>query len=163
MIYDLLYEMNGLNMDDLNYVFEDLRAGDYDDIVKIFKDLSKKEKGYLSPNHPDRYIDSPYAIYRKIEYKDSKPIGFIELLKFKKLNNIPEISFAVSKDWRGKGISEKLFKSAVDYCKANGEKYILWVCDKDNIASNKFAEKHGFELHAVNDKENEYIYRYKIK
>ena len=113
---------------------------------EVFNSLSDKEKEYVSP-HEERIANyhAP-VVMTKTEKVNGKDAGYIQLKKSKD-NTTLFVTIAVSPQYRGKGLSEKLIKAAKDYFKNSDQKMLLWRCDADNIASRKTAEKNGFKLH----------------
>lgn len=113
---------------------------------EVFNPLSDKEKEYVSP-HEERIANyhAP-VVMTKTEKVNGKDAGYIQLKKSKD-NTTLFVTIAVSPQYRGKGLSEKLIKAAKDYFKNSDQKMLLWRCDADNIASRKTAEKNGFKLH----------------
>lgn len=113
---------------------------------EVFNSLSDKEKEYVSP-HEERIANyhAP-VVMTKTEKVNGKDAGYIQLKKSKD-NTTLFVTIAVSPQYRGKGLLEKLIKAAKDYFKNSDQKMLLWRCDADNIASRKTAEKNGFKLH----------------
>ena len=122
---------------------------------EVFNLLSDKEKEYVSP-HEERIANyhAP-VVMTKTEKVNGKDAGYIQLKKSKD-NTTLFVTIAVSPQYRGKGLSEKLIKAAKDYFKNSDQKMLLWRCDADNIASRKTAEKNGFKLHHKTDEQYTY-------
>ena len=122
---------------------------------EVFNSLSDKEKEYVSP-HEERIAGyHPPIAMTKTETVNGKNAGYIQL-KRSKDNATLFVTIAVSPQFRGKGISQKLISAAKDYFKKSDQKMLLWRCDADNIASRKTAEKNGFKLHHKTDEQYAY-------
>lgn len=71
-------------------------------------------------------------------------IGTIALIKHNN-KDIELKKFYVRKDYRGKGVSKKLYNTALNFCKSNSiDRIFLWTYDKLHVAI-KFYLKMGFE------------------
>ena len=78
------------------------------------------------------------AIWARIFSKDQKGYGFID-------EKTPEISMAVKKQYRNKGIGNKLMLKILDKIKSKGYNSISLSVDKRNKAVN-FYKRFGFEI-----------------
>lgn len=70
------------------------------------------------------------------------------------------ISCATNKHMRGRGLTKRLFEECKTIAKSFDAKVLHWYCDPNNVASNKMAEKLGFQKrhkYRPNDK-NQYSY-----
>lgn len=114
----------------------------FKDIINIITNIPKEEHKYFY--HGDKYVDSPYLIYRDIAYYKSKPVAFIDIYKFNE-DPIGTVIIASVPEVRGKGINDNLINKAIRKIPKDID-ILYWKCDKDNIASYKLALKHGFKL-----------------
>lgn len=82
---------------------------------------------------------------------DNKPVGFVDCMRHwdDKQNDYTdraEISFAVSPEYRGRGIATKLVKYAMNMIKKDPSYQIIeWYFTTDNKGSEALAKKFGFE------------------
>lgn len=125
----------------------------FEDTVEVYNSLSSREKKYIAPD--GTFDDSPYLAYRKVEYYNKKPIGFIELYRER---NEASIALAVKKEFRKKGIAKKLMNNAIDWAKKNKLNNLLYKVETDNFKSIQLAKSFNGDLL---DKDHEF-YWYKI-
>lgn len=172
------YNMKDVNVSDNNrfkkyYHPEDYKeekksiqeSGTYQDTLFVYNRLSDKEKSLLGRHHED----SPACVYRKVEYSDNTPMGWIELYDSSKVammtnqeydENIKDlnIGIAVDKEFRGKGVATKLIKSAVQFFKSSQYETLTYIVRDGNDRSEAFAKKCGFAYMWRRKKEHETIY-----
>ena len=91
------------------------------------------------------FKDSPYIVYRDIHYENNQPVGFIDVYSFDEQNMY--IVLAILKEYRGKGIAQKLVSKMERNINVKSIKYIVWKTDKDNISSQKLAVKMGYKFY----------------
>ena len=153
-INDVLAELEKYEKDDVIDIirFED-REDRFEDTVEVYNSLSSREKKYIAPD--GTFDDSPYLAYRKVEYYNKKPIGFIELYRER---NEASIALAVKKEFRKKGIAKKLMNNAIDWAKQNKLNNLLYKVETDNFKSIQLAKSFNGDLL---DKDHEF-YWYKI-
>ena len=154
-INDVLAELEKYEKDDVIDIirFED-REDRFEDTVEVYNSLSSREKKYIAPD--GTFDDSPYLAYRKVEYYNKKPIGFIELYRER---NEASIALAVKKEFRKKGIAKKLMNNAIDWAKQNKLNNLLYKVETDNFKSIQLAKSFNGDLL---DKDHEF-YWYTIK
>ena len=130
------------------------------DIHKIIDSLSEEESNHIGNGY---WVDSNHVIYRKVEYIDNEPVGFIDIYRLPKFDKrIGLVVIAVSEKARGKGIGRKLVNEAIFTCKENKDVYKLrWKADSDNTASINMAKSLGFKL--IDENKNEKIFMYDLK
>ena len=130
------------------------------DIHKIIDSLSEEESNHIGNGY---WVDSNHVIYRKVEYIDNEPVGFIDIYRLPKFDKrIGLVVIAVSEKARGKGIGRKLVNEAIFTCKKNKDIYKLrWKADSDNTASINMAKSLGFKL--IDENKNEKIFMYDLK
>lgn len=126
------------------------------DVHTIIDNLSKEESNHIGNGY---WVDSDHIIYRKVEYMNNKPVGFIDVYSLPKFKRYGLIIIAVSKEARGKGIGKKLVNSAIQNCKNNKDiDKLRWLADSDNIASINMAKSLGFKLNNYKKDKKEFIY-----
>ena len=126
------------------------------DVHTIIDNLSKEESNHIGNGY---WVDSNHIIYRKVEYMNNKPVGFIDVYSLPKFKRYGLIIIAVSKEARGKGIGKKLVNSAIQNCKNNKDiDKLRWLADSDNIASINMAKSLGFKLNDNGEDKKEFIY-----
>jgi GNAT superfamily N-acetyltransferase/biotin carboxyl carrier protein len=131
-----------------------LEKASFEDTVEVYNSLSSIEKKYIAPD--GTFDDSPYLAYRKVEYYNKKPIGFIELYRER---DDASIALAVKKEFRKKGIAKKLMNNAIDWAKQNKLNNLLYKVETDNFKSIQLAKSFNGDLL---DKDHEF-YWYTIK
>ena len=94
-------------------------------------------------NHDNSiYINNNNNLWLAFNNKDEL-IGTIAVVRHS-IEDIELKKFYVRKDYRGKGISKKLYNTAINFCKENSLKRVfLWTYDKLDKAIN-FYTKSGF-------------------
>lgn len=126
------------------------------DVHTIIDNLSKEESNHIGNGY---WVDSDHIIYRKVEYMNNKPVGFIDVYSLPKFKRYGLIIIAVSKDARGKGVGKKLVNSAIQICKNNKDiDKLRWLADSDNTASINMAKSLGFKLNNDKKDKKEFIY-----
>lgn len=120
---------------------------------ELYDSLSKHDKEFLGGH----YIDSKNIYYRKI-YTSGKDItGFGELYIFDSSPNDAVLMYAVSPDYRNKGLSNKILNDIFDFCKKDKNIHsIIWRANKNNDASNYLANKYKMKLIRSDDRDNKY-------
>ena len=122
---------------------EDLRAIEY--IKESFTDEEKEWFGSNNLDTPDN--NSEVVAFIKVSYENGRPSGYVELTDSGKLGLAEgdvNLSFAVHKDFRGKGIAKQLIKEAVHWFKESNFTTMSFIVRKGNKASYSLAEKCGF-------------------
>ena len=108
------------------------------DIFNIINQLSKKEYDYIGGGY---WVDSDHVIYRKIEYKNNKPVAFIDIYLLPKFPKTGLVVLAVLKEYRLNGLASKLVKEAIINIK-NDKRIdkLRWATDSDNTGSAALAK-----------------------
>ena len=125
-------------------------ATKYEDAVNRGSESWKKQCSDMEQG------DSAFAF---IGYLDNVPISLCGLYRNK--TNFEEweiVQVWTVKNFRGKGISEKMFVYAIDWAKNKNIKKLLAKVYSDNIRAKKFYEKMGFAVTKQVENE-EWMYR----
>ena len=126
------------------------------DIFNIINQLSKKEYDYIGGGY---WVDSDHVIYRKIEYKNNKPVAFIDIYLLPKFPKTGLVVLAVLKEYRLNGLASKLVKEAIINIKNDKRiNKLRWATDSDNTGSAALAKSLGFVLINNTKKEKIFIY-----
>lgn len=127
------------------------------DIFSIINTLDDKDRNYIGNGY---WVDKNKSIYRDIEYVDNIPVGFIDIYNLPKFPDCGLVIIAISKEYRGRGISNKLITKAKEYFRNHKThiKYLRWLVDNDNHGSKRLAEREGFKFNKRLGKEYEYLY-----
>lgn len=92
---------------------------------------------------------------------NNMPMAVVMLHRFARMyKDYFWISCATNKNMRGRGLTKRLFEECKTIAKSFDAKVLHWYCDPNNIASNKMAEKLGFQKrhkYRPNDR-NQYSY-----
>lgn len=141
------------------YISEQATYGNKtDDVKEVLKSLNKTDSDHVGGGY---WVDSGHVIYRDVEYKSGKPIGFIDVYSLPKYKNTGLIILAVTKDSRRTGIGTTMVHKMISYCSSNYKKLnisqLRWLVDIDNPASAAMAEKLGFKLNKETKTEKEYL------
>lgn len=140
----------------LGYEKEEIEANRKDD----FKDLGRR--------HTD------YDQYNRVRYKNGDAVGYIAATGYqtavgrgRKIVNILAIDLAVNSNYRGQGHSVELGKDIVRWFDRYGSKEydrMEWYAKAENIASQKAAERSGFERRSKKEAAQGWVkYSYKGK
>lgn len=156
---------------------------DADKINRVVSTLNEKEIGWLigdsTPSVTKYYKDEPDKFASKyiqgdknyfplsiVKTHKGKAAGFIEGQKrrygFTEDTYYVSIGIAVASDYRGKRLGDKLVKDGQKWLKKNPKCLELeWAAAKDNINSQKLAERNGFVRDPSRDSSEFYAYTYK--
>ena len=121
------------------------------DVENIISSLNKKERermGLVNDNDkyktPDEY---KLVVKRCMEKIGDIPISFFDLNEYDSGYNAV-VATRSGKEYRGKSYALKVVKRGLDWYdknKSNLDKPIIWWAEKNNIGSQKLAEKAGFK------------------
>lgn len=121
------------------------------DVDNIILSLNKKERERMGlVNDNDKYkTPDEYKLVAKrcIEKIGDIPISFFDLNEYDSGYNAV-VATRNGEEYRGKSHALKVVKKGLDWYdknKSNLDKPIIWWAEKNNIGSQKLAEKAGFE------------------
>ena len=121
------------------------------DVENIISSLNKKERERMGlVNDNDKYkTPDEYKLVAKrcMEKIGDIPISFFDLNEYDSGYNAV-VATRSGKEYRGKSYALKAVKKGLDWYdknKSNLDKPIIWWAEKNNIGSQKLAEKAGFE------------------
>lgn len=121
------------------------------DVENIISSLNKKERERMGlVNDNDKYkTPDEYKLVAKrcIEKIGDIPISFFDLNEYDSGYNAV-VATRNGEEYRGKSYALKVVKKGLDWYdknKSNLDKPIIWWAEKNNIGSQKLAEKAGFE------------------
>lgn len=121
------------------------------DVDNIISSLNKKERERMGlVNDNDKYkTPDEYKLVAKrcIEKIGDIPISFFDLNEYDSGYNAV-VATRNGEEYRGKSHALKVVKKGLDWYdknKSNLDKPIIWWAEKNNIGSQKLAEKAGFE------------------
>lgn len=153
-------------------------------IREVYRSLNDDDWKYLDYDGPDVVWNkkddfkdlgrrhSEHDQYNRVRYDNGKATGYIAVTGYtkqegKKLVNILSVDLAVNRDYRGRGESVKLGKDLVKWFDTHGSKdydRMEWYALKENIGSQKAAEKSGFKRVTKGDTNAPWVkYRYDRK
>lgn len=126
------------------------------DVHTIIDSLSKEDSNHIGNGY---WVDSDHVIFRKVEYKDNKPIGFIDVYLLPKFKRTGLIILAVIDEYKHQGIGKKLVNAAKQNFASNKNiDKLRWLADSDNEASIKMAKSLGFKFNSETKDEKEFIF-----
>lgn len=137
------YETNGSLPDDV-----------FNDIMKIFKRLTKTEKDYLG----ERYVNAKSTRYTCIIYNNHDPIAFAQGFSHDGKELIS--SFAIIKRYRGRGYAKLLISKIESFTKKNKYESIIYLVKNSNKISMTLAKNQGYELLRYEGDHHVYIKRF---
>lgn len=121
------------------------------DVENIVSSLTKKERERMGlVNDNDKYkTPDEYKLVAKrcMEKIGDVPVSFFDLNEYDSGYNAV-VATRNDKEYRGKSYALKVVKKGLDWYdknKSNLDKPIIWWAEKNNIGSQKLAEKAGFE------------------
>ncbi|MCS7121224.1 MAG: ribosomal protein S18-alanine N-acetyltransferase [Archaeoglobaceae archaeon] len=118
--------------------------------TKDFKDLLEIDKEAFSSRNPayDVYIYLTFGSDFLVADIGGKIVGYIATMDVDK-NTGKIISFAVKKEFRGKGIGSTLLKRAIERLRTKGKKKILLEVRVSNLQAQRLYKKFGFRIEKV--------------
>ena len=136
--------------------------------VKDFKDIVTIDAEAFGNRNPvyDAYIYITFGSDLIVADIGGRVVGYIALVDYGREAKI--ISFAVKREFRGKGIGTKLLKTAIERCKQRGKERILLEVRVSNTTAQRLYKKNGFKIIDVipnyyNDGEDAYLMALDLK
>ncbi len=108
---------------------------DQQDVEGVIAKFTPQEKKWMGPR--DFYNK---AQYRRVEWKDGKPICFVEA---RVRERIAKVNIGCVPKYRGTDKMDELWRISIEELKKMGIKHILFVIHKNNYPCQKFAAKFG--------------------
>lgn len=122
----------------------------HDDVERIFKTFSKKDKRLLDASENDtEYMSreaTAYWVHKRFLEKDADmPVAFLDIIKGK--NGEANIAIGTHSDYRGRGYATRLAKKGSAWIDKHSSDFtkINWGAFKENTASIYLAKKNGFK------------------
>ncbi len=118
--------------------------------TRDFKEILEIDKEAFNPKNPayDMYVYLTYGSDLLVADIGSKIVGYIVTMDVDDVTG-KIISFAVRKEFRGKGIGKMLLKSAIERLKTRGKKKITLEVRVSNVQAQALYEKLGFKITEV--------------
>lgn len=124
-----------------------------DKVDDIFRSMSKKDLDFLNADPGDKeYLtveQGEYVVHRVLEEIGDVPVAFFDILEDADYMNVV-LGTRAGDEYRGKGYATKAAKEAVEWYDKHHEEYgnktLNWAAKKENIGSQKVAQKAGFEM-----------------
>ncbi|MBO5319107.1 MAG: GNAT family N-acetyltransferase [Ruminococcus sp.] len=117
------------------------------DIHSIHSTFSKKERKMMGLEEDDD-DEIENVIARFIIKEGNTPVAYFELADVGKQINA-SVGTRNGEEYRGKGYASRCVKEGLDWYQKESHTFenkpIVWWAEKENIASQKTAEKNGFE------------------
>ena len=140
------------------------------DVENIISSLNKKERERMGlVNDNDKYkTPDEYKLVAKrcMEKIGDIPISFFDLNEYDSGYNAV-VATRSGKEYRGKSYALKVVKRGLDWYdknKSNLDKPIIWWAEKNNIGSQKLAEKAGFERDfSIEESDDEWLKKNWVK
>lgn len=140
------------------------------DVENIISSLNKKERERMGlVNDTDKYkTPDEYKLVAKrcMEKIGDVPISFFDLNEYDSGYNAV-VATRSGKEYRGKSYALKVVKKGLDWYdknKSNLDKPIIWWAEKNNVGSQKLAEKAGFERDfSIEESDDEWLKKNWVK
>ena len=130
--------------------------------VRDFRDVLEIDAEAFNSRNPvyDVYIYLAYSSNFLVADIGGKAVGYIVTMDMGVDSKI--MSFAVKKEFRGKGIGSMLLKEVIKRCKNKGKHRILLEVRVSNVVAQKLYKKNGFKTIEIlpkyyNDGEDAYL------
>ena len=132
-----------------------------DNIENILTSLNTEERKSMGLADEEKYKKrNEYKLVAKrcIEKTGDLPIAFFDLNEYENNYNAV-VATRNDAEYRGKGYALKVINEGLDwYNKNKPEKPIVWWAEKNNLGSQKLAEKAGFKRDlSIEDSDDEWI------
>ncbi len=115
--------------------------------TKDFRDVMEIEREAFSPRNPiyDVYIYVTYGSDLLVADIGGKVVGYIAVMDLDRETS-KIVSFAVKKEFRGRGIGKRLLSTAIERCRERGKKKVLLEVRVSNYVAQRLYKKMGFEI-----------------
>ena len=130
--------------------------------IRDFKDVLEIDAEAFNSRNPsyDVYIYLTYSSNFLVADIGGKVVGYIVTMDMGVDSKI--MSFAVKKEFRGKGIGSMLLKEVIRRCKERGKRRIILEVRVSNVTAQRLYKKNGFETVDIlpkyyNDGEDAYL------
>ncbi len=139
----------------LSVIIRDYEVKDFKDIVEI----DAEAFGNRNPVY-DAYVYITFGSDLIVADIGGKVVGYIALVDYGRDAKI--MSFAVRRNFRGRGIGSKLLKTAIERCRRRGKERVLLEVRVSNTVAQRLYKKNGFKIIDVipnyyNDGEDAYL------
>lgn len=126
------------------------------DVHTIIDSLSKEDANHIGNGY---WVDSDHVIFRDVEYRNGKPVGFIDVYLLPRYKRTGLVVLAVSDGYKHQGIGKSLANKAKQMLRSNDDiDKLRWLTDSDNEASISMAKSLGFKLNKDGQTEKEFIF-----
>lgn len=127
--------------------------GNFEDILETYNQLTEEEKYFICEKE---LVDLKSNIYRRIYCLDNENCGYIELYKLRDDKSV-YLVFALKKQFRGKGIFQRMLNETLEYVKDNNiSNKVIWTSNVKNVISEHLAIKNGFIEYTCDGKIKEF-------
>lgn len=128
-------------------------------IATLFTKMNNEEGLKELHDGDKKYFINSNKNFRLVAESDNELIATITLMneeQFKINSRLTMFSVVTKEEYRGSGLSSKLFDFACFWAKEMGESEVIVNTDKWNVRSQKFYEKMGCSL--IQETEEQFIY-----
>jgi ribosomal-protein-alanine N-acetyltransferase len=111
-----------------------------------FRDILRIEKEAFSPQNPayDLFVYLSHSTDLLVADIGGRVVGYISIMDLNDSAKI--ISFAVKREFQGKGIGEMLIDEAIERCLERGRKSIMLEVRVSNERAQRLYKKKGFKV-----------------
>ena len=117
------------------------------EVEDILSTLTKTERERMGLKANEKYKkphEHKLVATRSIQKENGKPVAFADLNEYDSGFNVVVVTRNGS-EYRGKGYATKAIRECLDwYDKSDESKPIIWWAEKNNVGSQKLAERTGF-------------------
>jgi ribosomal protein S18 acetylase RimI-like enzyme len=119
------------------------------DIKKLLEQLTSHKVTFTEQDYKNIITSRNCRLYLAVDHAENRKIaGMVALVQFKvptgKHARIEDL--VVDKNYRGRGIGEKLMRTAISSVKNSGVTHIELTSHAQRVAANKLYKKLGFKL-----------------
>lgn len=122
-----------------------------DKVEDIYKSMSSKDLNLLDADG-DEYMtvkEGERLVYRALQEIGDTPVAFFDIMEYDNVMNVT-LGTRDGEEYRGKGYATKAAKEAVEWYDKHHEEFnnkpLSWAAKKENIGSQKVAQKAGFKM-----------------